>query len=350
MQLISPSTLHGTIPTEDVNLHPHARLLSLGLESADVLGSAAGATPEERGMRILRWCLLFAVAGSFLAAGAGTEERLKAFVSIEPQAYFVERVGGERVAVQALVKSGQSPATYEPSPRQMAALSESKLYFRIGVPFEKALLPKIEGTIPGLRVVDTRVGVPLREMKARPCPGSSGKDRRGDNEDARNGNEGKDPHIWLSPRRVKLQARTIATALAGIDPKGRQIYERNYAAFAEDLDRLDSALAETLKPVQGKSFLVFHPSWGYFAEDYGLRQEAIEMEGKEPTGRQLARIIEEAKAEGVKVIFVQPQFSRSMAEAVADAIGGEVVTIDPLAGDYIQNLRSVADTVREALG
>lgn len=304
-------------------------------------------------MGILRWFFLSLAAATSLSyadAGAGEEEKLKVFVSIEPQAYFVERVGGDRVEVETLVRSGQSPATYEPSPRQMAALSESKLYFRIGVPFENALLPRIEETAPGLKVVDTRAGVPLREMKSHSHTGGSSEDRTGDARREGNGFEGRDPHIWLSPRRVKVQARTLATALAEIDPAGGETYERNYAEFARDLDRLDAELTETLKPVRGKTFLVFHPSWGYFAEDYGLKQEPIEREGKEPSARQLARIIEEAEREGVKVIFVQPQFSRSRAEAVADAIGGEVETIDPLARDYMRNLRSVAARVREALG
>jgi len=273
--------------------------------------------------------------GGKSSAAAGAKPLV--FVGVEPQAYFVERVAGGRVAVEVMVQPGDSPATYEPSPRQMALLSRAKLFFRIGVPFEEALLPKIRDTMKDLRIVDTRKGVPLRRMKA--APGHGGHDHDG----------GFDPHIWTNPRLVKIQARTIADALAEIDPAGKDEFDENYRKFAADLDALDAKLTAALAPVRGKVFLVFHPAWGYFADAYGLGQEPVELEGKEPGGRQLARIISKAKAEGAKVVFVQPQFSRSNAKAIADAIGGVVVPIDPLARDYIANLESVAEKVREGL-
>jgi len=248
--------------------------------------------------------------------------KITIFTSILPQEYFAERIGGDRVEVQALVTPGSSPATYEPTPRQMATLSEAKLFFRIGVPFENAFVPKIEGATEGLRIINTRAGITLR---------------------------GNDPHIWLSPRLVKVQARTIAEALIEADPTGKGTYEENLAAFLKDLDALDTDLAEALAPVKGKTFMVFHPAWGYLADAYGLRQEPIEFEGKEPSGQQLARMIEKARDEGVRVIFVQPQFDMGSAERIAEAIGGVVVPIDPLARDYVGNLQRVAATIREAL-
>lgn len=266
---------------------------------------------------------LTAVPGCDKEGSVGsTPGKITVFTSIVPQEYFVERIGGDRVEVQALVTPGSSPATYEPTPRQMAALSEAKLFFRIGVPFENTFVPKVEGVTEGLRIVDTSRGIAIR---------------------------GNDPHIWLSPRLVKVQARTIAEALIEADPAGKTTYEQNLATLLKDLDALDTDLAEALAPVRGKTFMVFHPAWGYFADAYGLRQEPIEIEGKEPTGRQLARMIELAKNQGVRVIFVQPQFDRSSAERIADAIDGVVVPIDPLARDYVGNLERVAATVREAL-
>lgn len=248
--------------------------------------------------------------------------KLTIFTSILPQEYFVERIGGDRVEVQALVKPGSSPATYEPTPRQMADLSEAKLFFRIGVPFENTFVPKVEGAAGGLRIVDTRRGITLR---------------------------GNDPHIWLNPRLVKVQARTIAKALIEADPAGEATYEENLATFLKELAALDTDLVEALARVRGKTFMVFHPAWGYFADAYGLQQEPIEIQGKEPAARQIARMIEMAKDEGVRVIFVQPQFDRSSAERIAEAIGGVVVPIDPLARDYVRNLERVAAMVREAL-
>ena len=272
---------------------------------------------------------------------AAEADRITVFTSILPQEYFVERVGGDRVQVQALVTPGRSPATYEPTPRQMAALSEAKVFFRIGVPFENGLVPKIEGIAKGLQIVDTREGITLREMTAHHHHGDEHLEGCDDG--------GADPHIWLSPRLVKVQARTIADALIDVDPAGTATYETNLAVFLDELDTLDAHLVEALAPVTGKTFMVFHPAWGYFADTYGLEQTPIEIEGKDPSGQQLARVIEMAKDEGVLVIFVQPQFSTGSAERVAEAIDGAVVPIDPLARDYVANLERVAKAVHKAL-
>jgi zinc transport system substrate-binding protein len=281
---------------------------------------------------------------------AADEGTITVFTSILPQEYFVERIGGDRVEVQALVAPGRSPATYEPTPRQMASLSEATVFFRIGVPFENAFMPKIRDLTQGLRIVDTREGITLREMKAHHHgdDGYQHEDHHAD-EEHHHHHGGTDPHVWLSPRLVKIQARTIADALIDIDPAGRAIYEKNLAAFVADLDVLDAHLAEALAPVKGKTFMVFHPAWGYFADAYGLEQTPIEIEGKDPSGQQLVRVIEMAKEQGVRVIFVQPQFSRQSAERVAGAIDGAVLPIDPLARDYVGNLERVATEIREAL-
>jgi len=285
-----------------------------------------------------------------------TTDKYTIFTSILPQEYFVERIGGDRVAVQALVTPGSSPATYEPTPRQMAALSEARLFFRIGVPFENAFVPKIEGTTKELRIIDTRAGIPLREMKAHHHHEDEHEKEARHEDDEHHAEEehhhhegGKDPHIWLSPQLVKVQARTIADALIELDMAGKAVYESNLAALLKDLDVLDATLAEALAPVKGKTFMVFHPAWGYFADTYGLKQEPIEIEGKDPSGPQLARMIEMAKEEGIRVIFVQPQFSKKSATRVAEAIGGVVIPINPLARDYLNNLKHVAIAVRQAL-
>jgi zinc transport system substrate-binding protein len=295
-----------------------------------------------RQFKSLAIAMILLIYAGLVSATAEETDKYTVFTSILPQEYFVERIGGDRVEVQALVTPGSSPATYEPTPRQMAALSEAKLFFRIGVPFENAFVPKIEGATEGLRIVDTRAGITLREMKAH-------HHHEGDSEKTDHHEEGADPHIWLSPRLVKVQARTIADALIEVDPAGQATYENNLAAFIQELDALDATLAEALAPVKGKIFMVFHPAWGYFADAYGLKQEPIEVEGKDPSGQQLARMIELAKDEGVRVIFVQPQFSKRSAMRVAEAIGGAVVPINPLARDYLNNLERVAVAVHEAL-
>lgn len=283
------------------------------------------------------------------------------FASILPQGYFVERIGGERVDVEVLVPPGSSPATYEPTPRQMAALSDAQIFFRIGVPFENAFVPKIEEVTQGVRIVDTRKGIELREMKAhhhhdeehegehqqQELHEVAGQEE--EHEDEHHHEGGTDPHIWLNPKLVKVQARTIADALIEADPAGKATYESNFAVFSQELSELDAALSEALAPVKGKTFMVFHPAWGYFADAYGLEQEPIEMEGKDPSGQQLARMIDMAKEEGIRVIFVQPQFSTKSATHVAEAINGVVVPIDPLAPDYVANLQQVATLIGDTL-
>jgi zinc transport system substrate-binding protein len=282
----------------------------------------------------------FVLPGLLIAAGGACAVET-VFVSIAPQEYFVERIGGERVNVQALVKPGSSPATYSPSPKQVVELGKASLYFRIGVPFEMAFLPKISGAYPDLKVVDTSEGIDLRTMETSPH------DHEGDSHHHEAG--AKDPHIWLNPRLVKVQARTIAAALIQADPAGKAVYEANLAGFLADLDVLDAHLTDALAPLCGKTFMVFHPAWGYFADAYGLKQVSVEVEGKDPSAQQLTRIVERARTDRVQAIFVQPQFSTASARAIADAIGGVVVPIDPLARSYIENLEAAASQISAAL-
>ncbi len=288
---------------------------------------------------------LLVALGLILAGPAVYAAQVQAVVSIAPHKTFVQRIGGDRVDVTVLVEPGQSPATYEPKPRQMTALSNADVYLRIGVPFERSLMPKIQGFTERVRIVDLREGIRLRRLGA--AHEHAGEHAHGHEEHA---SGGEDPHTWLSPKLAMLQAATIYDALARIDPEGEKTYRANLRGFLADLADLHGRLTEALRPVRGKTFLVFHPAWGYFADAYGLEQRAVEFEGKEPSARHLAQIIDRARREDVRVIFVQPQFSQSSARAVAREIGGAVVAIDPLAEDYIANLERVAKQVSSALG
>jgi zinc transport system substrate-binding protein len=256
---------------------------------------------------------------------------VRAFVSILPQAYFVERVGGDHVRVDVLVGPGESPATYEPTPREVAALGEADVYFRIGTPFENAFVDKIARTLPGLRIVDTRRGVDLRRFRQ--------KGKR----------QVPDPHIWLDPMRVKTQARTVCEALCDLAPALCDDFEDNLGGFHRDLEALDRHLRETLAPLRSRKILVFHPAFGYFCDAYGLEQIAVETEGKTPGPKRLADLIDRARAENIRIIFVQPQYSKKSARTIAEAISGAVVPLDPLARDHLDNLRRMAEAVREGL-
>lgn len=274
-------------------------------------------------------------------------EPLPVFVSILPQKQIVERIGGDAVKVDVLVLPGQSPATYEPTPQQMVALAQAAVYFRIGVPFENIWVPKIRLAHPKLKIVDTRQGIKLLPIVAHDHDHNHG--AKPHSKDSSKAPVNLDPHIWTSPPLVKQQAATVRDTLIALRPAEQARFEAGYARYAAELDALDADLRRVLSGKAKRRFMVFHPSWGYLASAYGLEQIPIEIEGKEPSPKALTRIIDRAKAEGIRVIFVQPQFNRTAAEQVARAIGGEVVAIDPLAEDFLGNLRQVAQALARGL-
>jgi len=282
------------------------------------------------------------------SARGESDGRLPVYVSIPPQKYFVERVGGRHVRVGVLLKPGQSMHTYEPTPKQMVELSAAKVYFRIGAPFESQVVDKVGQALKGLYLVDTNEGLTLRTTTE---PGEQEEQAGGPGEAKGHIPEQGEPdlHTWMSPRLVKTQATNVCRALVHVDPLHQADYQANLATLVTDLDQLDAQTAAALRPLKGREFFVFHPAFGYFGEAYGLKQVAIETGGKQPSAKQLQRLIDKAKASGTKLIFVQPQFSRRGAQAVAQAIGGAVVPLDDLAEDYINNLRHVADQIRAAL-
>lgn len=274
-------------------------------------------------------------AGLVISFSPAIASDVNVFVSILPQKHFVTKIGGERVNVDVLVSPGSNPVAYEPSPRQMTALAKADVYFTIGVRFEDTWLEKIRSATPGLKIVSTREGIERKPI---------------DRHEGHNGHGGHDhgsfdPHIWLSPPLVMLQARNILTGLIDIDPDHRQTYEQNYAAFINEIVSLDIKLRQRVK--KGKEFMVFHPSWGYFADAYGLEQIAIEIEGKSPKAADLTRLIQLARDHDIRTVLVQPQFSTRDAEMIAKSIQGKTVVADPLAEDWADNLLQVADRIRE---
>lgn len=271
-----------------------------------------------------------------------TSGKINVSVSIQPQVYFLERIGGNKVRINLLVPPGKNPATFAPTPRQVAKLVKSRIFFTIGVPFENALLPKIRNIAKNTLIVETQKGIKKRRISAH---------HGHENEEEHHKEEGieNDPHIWLNPLMVKIQAKTILQALIQHDPANAQYYRNNYHVFALELDQVHLNLKKTLAPLKSKTIYVFHPSFGYFTDLYQLNQEAIEVEGKRPKIKALAKFIKNAKKENIKVIFVQPQFDRNTAQKIAAAIKGTVVTLDPMAKNYIYNLELMAGKIKEAL-
>jgi len=295
--------------------------------------------------------VVFGILYVFLGT-AFSADKLPVFVTIAPQKYFVHQIGKNLVDVQVMVEPGADPHTYEPKPQQMVAISKAKLYFAVGIEFEKAKLSKITATNPSIKVIHTDHGIKKLAMAAHQHHDDHEKGEHHEEAEPdtdHHEHAGLDPHIWLSPPLAKIQARTILAALQDADPQHRSVYEANFKTFTAQIDQLDADLKHTFAGKTDLQFIVFHPAWGYFAHAYGLKQVPIEIEGKDPKPAQLKALIHHARENSIKVVFVQPQFSTQSAEVVAKAIGGQVAFADPLAEDWMANLREVADKFQTTL-
>jgi len=278
--------------------------------------------------RWFRVSLLAVAVGLAVPVGCGKAANpageIGVVVTILPQVEFVENVGGEKVDVTVMVPLGAGPHTYEPLPSQMKALARAKMYAKVGsgVEFELVWMEKLVATNQKMLVVDCSRGIQLME---------------------------KDPHVWMSPLNAKIMVQNICDGLVQVDPANRAHYEKNRDAYLHKLTELDQDIREALSGVTNRRFMVYHPSFGYFAKEYNLTMLPVEEEGKEPTPAGIVRLIEQAKEDNIKAIFASPQFNPRSAEVIADEIGGSVVLIDSLAGDYIANLRTVLGELVQAM-
>lgn len=263
------------------------------------------------------------------------------YVSIAPLKYFVERIGGEHVHVQVMVAPGHSPATYEPTPRQMVTVTNAHIYVRIGVPFESVWMARIQAAHPELDVIDARDGMDLTPMRYQSLQIS-------DRPDLDHTHGPGDPHVWLDPALAKVIATNIRDGLKRVDRINAESYERNTEVVLAELRQLDAELRRLTESSENGIFLVFHPAWSYFARAYGLVQLAVEYEGKEPGPAALSRLIEIVKQENISTIFVQKQFSTRVAATLAEEVEGDVVVLDPLAEDYIENLLRAAKAISDS--
>lgn len=287
---------------------------------------------------------------------SGTDEPITVAVSVVPQAEFVEKVGGEKVKTVVIIPPGADPHTYELSPKEVQEISKASMLVTVGVgmPFEEVWIDRFETMNSGTLIVNCSKGLELKELEEHDHEGeeehNEGLETEHENEsDEEHENESDedheelDPHIWTSPANSKIMVEDIYEGLVELDPENEAYYAQNRDAYLEDLDALDTRIKEKLEGKEGKNFMVYHPSWGYFAEDYGLNMISVEIEGKEPSAQDLAELVDLAKEKNVKVIFVQAQFGTRSAEVLAQEIGGEVVAVDPLAKDYISNMDNVSD-------
>jgi zinc transport system substrate-binding protein len=255
-----------------------------------------------------------------------SDDKLIIAVSVIPEKTFVEAVCGDLVDVIALIPPGNSPENYEPSPKEMEMFYNSSLYFSIGVRTEEAnILPNV-GDIKVVSLAEEVVAVyPERTFES------------GD----------RDPHIWLSPKRVVVMIEIIAREMGTLDQANKETYAKNAQDYIEQLNELDNQITTALTHVQSKKFIVYHPAFGYLADDYGLTMYALEDEGKESTPQHLQEMIDLAKAENISLIFYQEEIDSSQSKAFAEEIGGKTMQLAPLAADYIANYKKMAETIAE---
>ena len=258
--------------------------------------------------------------------------KLGVAVSIPPQKAFVQAVGGKLVTVVTMIPPGNSPGNYAPSPKEFTKFSEAKIYFSLGVPADQAnILPKAKKINSKLQIVKVNKKVAEVYPERKFSTGS------------------RDPHIWLSPKRVKVMVNIIAQQLSELDPEHKQQYKQNAEKYITKLEQINREIKQVLSQVESKTFIVYHPAFGYFADEYGLEMIAVERGGKEATPKRLQAVIDQARQKNIKVIFHQAEIDSHQSEALAQELGGKTVMIDPLAVDYLANLRKMAETFKTVL-
>lgn len=281
--------------------------------------------------------LSFSVLLNSCTKSISHSDKISVFVSIVPEKYFVEKVGKDLVSVSVLVPPGSSPHSYEPRPSQMAGLSRAKLFFTIGVEFENAWIPRIRDNATALKIVPIDSGIEKLTMT----------EHHDDEAKHASGHEeGLDPHTWLSPELAKMEAQKIMNALSSVDPSHKETYLTNYQMFINEIDSLQTKIKRMfLNCPHPTPFMVFHPSWGYFAKEFDLQQISIEIEGKEPSPREMVSILSIAKEKQIKTIFIQPQFSAQSAQQIAHEIGAQTAVANDLAENWAENLEHVAQMI-----
>ncbi|MDD5705839.1 MAG: zinc ABC transporter substrate-binding protein [Kiritimatiellae bacterium] len=276
------------------------------------------------------------VALCLLAATVQAAQKCSLFVSIPPQRWLVERLAGASVEVYLMITPGQNPHAFEPTARQLTALAQSQAWLTIGLPFERALLAKARGARPDLLELPVDTGVARLHADTH-----AHADEHGDACEV----DGADPHIWLAPGPMAQIATNTCLALVQLDPGNRTRYETALTKLTAEIAALRADIAARLSAARGGAFWVYHPSWGYFADAFDLRQVAIEAQGRSPSARQLAKVLAEGRAHGVRTLFADPQFDPRPVQALARQLSADVVFLDPLAEDWAANLRQVAERI-----
>ncbi len=277
---------------------------------------------------------------SLLLLSSFSYAKINTIVSVMPQKFFVESIGGDKVNVSLMVKPGSSPHSYTPKPSQMRDIAKADVYFSIGVEFENAWIPRFANQNKKMKIIDISSGITKIAIKKY--------SHHEEDNHAHSKHKSKDPHVWVSPNNVKIIAKNIYTALVKLDYQNKTYYKKNFDQFIDHINTTDEKIKDILSNTKPNSkFMVFHPAWGYFAKQYNLQQFPIEIEGKSPKPKELALVITEAKEEKIKAIFTQPEFSSKAANQIAQELNIKVIKTSPLAFNWSQNLIKLAQAIAD---
>ncbi|MFW6001593.1 MAG: metal ABC transporter solute-binding protein, Zn/Mn family [Halanaerobium sp.] len=293
--------------------------------------------------------LMLVLTLTFFPGSASTEKPVIA-VTIVPQIEMLREIAGDKIEIVEMIPPGSSPANYAPSPAEMRAFNEAEIYFSIGVPADiQNILPRAEDS-DELKVVRL-FEVVEDKFPHRYMDHSHEEDAHSHEEDADDHQEeqGRDPHIWLSPERSAYIVEIMRDNLIELMPEHEKEFRKNAADYLARLKEVDQKNAEVLSKYKDEKILVYHPSYGYFTEHYGLDMLAIEESGKEPGPRHISEIIDEARKENIKTVFYQAEIDSNKTRAIAEELNGDIVQLNPLAEDYLDNLAYIADAFAEVL-
>jgi len=263
-----------------------------------------------------------------------SDQNKRLSVSIPPQKYFIEQIAGDKFKINVMIPPGANPVTYDPSPGKMKEISNSVAYIKIGhLAFEKIWMDKFTSVNSDMKIIDQSKYTELIEAD------------KETNHHSHAQSSGVDPHIWTSPKAVKKQVKAIKEGLTEINPEHESFYNENYRVFLNNIDSLDSFIRTKLQGLKNESFMIFHPALSYYARDYGLNQISIEFEGKEPTPSKLKEIVDLARKEQIRTIFIQKQFNVDKAKTVAEEIGAKLEVINPLDSDWMLTIKDITEKI-----
>jgi zinc transport system substrate-binding protein len=332
------------VPGIDLGAYPGKRWQGLDRFAMVGLMNALQSRCTPMRNRLERLMIVLALSALFPGAGLSLDASpVRVGVSVLPLESVVEAIGGDRVEVLSLQREGDSCSVFEPRPSVVSWLSGADVFFRTGAVYETVVMKKVRSQFAGLEVIDLRDSVELLQAEAagkhhhahgdgEPCPVCSGE-----------AGVETDPHIWLDPLRMTAMTDRISEVLVRIDPEGAAGYRERSNQFKQTIEALDSFLSGRLEAYSGRGFFIYHPALRYFADRYGLKQVSIAGGHHEPSVRELHGRIREAREQGIKTVFIQPQENRKHAAIVAEAVGARLVEIDPMARDWLAALRDIGE-------